>query len=166
MSAPKQVTKRRKLEKKRQRKRVTQLKRQKQAQIRRCQPDCLELAATPNAHVEITKMSDVLKDFVRPLAGSADGRDTYERLLWLGMVAWNAALLPEYRRAEMIDDLMEQGMRWESAWERQACCETVDRLVARKLERFAGYQRPILAFQLDELGDGDYYLSVASGLVC
>ena len=109
-------------------------------------------------------MSEVLGDFVAPMADFGHDRAAYERLLSLGQVAWNVALEPEHRREAMIDDMIEAGLPRESLWERQACRELVHRLIARKLESFAKYQRPILAFQLDELEDGDYHLSVASAV--
>ena len=165
MSAPKQLAKRRKLEKKRLRKRETRLKRQRKRQTGWYRPDGFGPVAMLDAPVGGVKMSEVLGDFVAPLADSfGDDRAAYERLLSLGQVAWNVALEPEHRREAMIDDMIEAGLPRESLWERQACRELLDRLVARKLESFAKYQRPILAFQLDELEDGGYYLSVASGL--
>jgi len=157
MSAPKQLAKRQKLERKRLRKQKTRLTRQKKRQTCWHQSDYFGLVGG-------VKMSEVLGDFVAPLADSADNLAAYERLLSLGLVAWNAALESEHRREAMIDDLLEEVLREASLWERQACHEIVDRLVARKLESFAEYQRPIMAFQLDELEDGGYYLSVASGL--
>jgi hypothetical protein len=165
MSAPKQVAKRRKLEKKRLRKRETRLKRQKRRQTGWYRPDGFGPVAMLDAPVGGVKMSEVLGDFVAPMADSSQDRAAYERLLSLGQVAWNAALEPEHRREAMIDDLIEAGLPWESLWERQACRELVHKLVARKLESFAKYQRPILAFQLDELEDGGYYLSVASAVL-
>lgn len=166
MSAPKQLAKRQKLERKRLRKREMRLKRQKKRQTCWYRSDGIEPVATRNVPAGGLKMSTVLEDFVAPLLDSAEDRDAYERLLSLGLIAWNAALQPEHRREAMIDDMIEEGLRGESPWERQACREIVQRLVARKLGRFAKYQRPILAFQLDELEDGGYYLSVVSGLLC
>ena len=164
MSAPKQIAKRRKLERKRLRKRETRLKRQRKRQTGWYRPDCFEPVAMLNAPVAGVKMSEVLGDFVAPLDDSGHDLAAYERLLSLGQIAWNAALQPEHRREAMIDDMIEKGLPGESPWERQACRELVHKLVARKLESFAKYQRPILAFQLDELEDGGYYLSVASGV--
>ena len=164
MSAPKQLAKRQKLERKRLRKQRTRFKRQKRQQACWYQPDGLGPVGFVNGPVGGVKMSEVLDDFVAPLADSADDRADYERLLSLGLVAWNAALEPQHRRKVMIDDVLQEGLRGASLWEQQACREVIDRLVARKLESFAEYQRPIMAFQLDELEDGGYYLSVVSGL--
>lgn len=165
MSAPKQIAKRRKLEKKRLRKRETRLKRQRKRQASWYRPDCFGPVAMLNAPVGGVKMSEVLGDFVAPMADFGHDRAAYERLLSLGQVAWNVALEPEHRREAMIDDMIEAVLPWGSLWERQTCRELVHRLVARKLESFAKYHRPILAFQLDELEDGGYYLSVASAVV-
>jgi hypothetical protein len=164
MSAPKQIAKRQKLERKRLRKRETRLKRQRKRQTSWYRPDCFGPVAMLNAPVGGVKMSEVMGDFVAPMADPGRDRVAYERLLSLGQVAWNVALEPEHRREAMIDDMIEAGLPWGSPWELQACRDLVHRLVARKLESFAKYQRPILAFQLDELEDGGYYLSVASAL--
>jgi hypothetical protein len=164
MSAPKQLAKRQKLERKRLRKRKTRLKRQKERQTSWYESDGFDPIGILNGPVGGLKMSEVLEDFVAPLADSADDRDAYERLYSLGLVAWNAALEPEHRRKAMIDDLLEELLRGADLWERHVCREIVDRLVTRKLESFAEYRRPILAFQFEDLEDGGYYLSVASGL--
>ncbi len=166
MSAPKQLAKRRKLERKQLRKRETRLKRQKERQKGWDGPGWLDPVAAFDPPFERTKMSEVLQDFVAPLWDSACDREACEHILMLGIVAWDAALQPQRGREAMINDMIEKGMSAASPSERQACSDTVHWLVARKLKLFAAYQRPIFSFQLDELEDGGYHLSVVSGLVC
>jgi len=166
MSAPKQLAKRQKLERKRRRKRETRLDRQKKRQTGWYQPDSFGPVGIVGGPVGGIMMSEVLQDFVAPLVNSVDGHAAYQRLFSVAQVAWNAALEPVYRREAIIADAIDEAMPGESQWARQECRELIDWLVARKLERFAKYQRPILSFQLDELDDGGYYLSVISGLFC
>ena len=165
MSMPKQAAKRRKLEKKRLRRREAHVKRQKRRQGGWCGPDWFEPVAALGVPGKIAKMSDVLGDFIAPVADSADDIEAYERLLSLGVIAWNVALQPEWRREAMIGAAIDDEIGWDHVWEREMRRDLLRRLVARKLECFAACQRPILAFHLDELEDGGYYLSVASGVV-
>ena len=156
MSAPKQLIKRRKLERKRLRKRESCLRRNKKQLSSRSEA----VFYGPFGNL---KMSDVLSDFVAPLADECRDRDAYSRLLTLGLVAWNAALRPQSERQGMVEDLIGKGLRDESPYVRRMCREVVDHLIARKLAHFAKYQRPILSFHLEDRGD-DYYLSVMSAL--
>ena len=156
MSAPRQLIKRRKLERKRLRKRESRLRRSKKQLSSRSE-------AVFYGPLGNLKMSEVLSDFVAPLSDECRDGEAYNRLLTLGLVAWNAALRPQPERRPMVDDLIGKGLRDESPYVRRMCGEIVDRLIARKLAYFAEYQRPILSFHLEDRGD-DYYLSVMSAL--
>jgi hypothetical protein len=109
------------------------------------------------------KMSEVLEDFVEPFSDLGDTEDAYRRLLSLGQMAWNAALLPEDERRAMIDETLRAGFPGASGAGRAEAREFVETLIRRKLEHFAGNQRAILSFTLTDTGDG-YHLSVASTL--
>ena len=109
------------------------------------------------------KMSEVLEDFVEPYRELADTDDSFRKLLTLGMLAWNAALLPEDQRWAMIDEMLAAGFSRCSKADLAAGREVVEVLVRRKEEQFAENQRAIISFQLTDTGDG-YHLSVASTL--
>ena len=156
MSAPKQLIKRRKLDRKRLRKRESRLRRNKKQLSSRSEA----VFYGPFGNL---KMSDVLSDFVAPLADECADREAYSRLLTLGLVAWNAALRPQPERQQMVDDVIGRGLCGESRYVHRMCREVVDHLIARKLAYFAEYQRPILGFNLEDRGD-DYFLSVMSAL--
>jgi hypothetical protein len=162
MSVPKQVAKRRRLEKKRLRKRQGRLKLQKSREARGQRADFFEPLAAMNAPAFGQKMSQVLGDFVAPVTGCANNLTDWKRLLSLGMIAWNSALQPPHCREAIINSAIDEGLRRENLQDRQADRKLVDWLIMRKLESFANYQRPIVAFQIDELEDGGYYLSVVS----
>jgi hypothetical protein len=170
MSAPKQVAKRHKLERKRRRKQATRLRRERERpreeQGRWWLPAWLRPATAPPGLGLGVKMSRVLEDFVAPLADACEGRDDYERLFRLAVVAWNAALEPPGSGAAMIRQALEGLLQGESPWERQRCGQIVARLVARKLESFSQYERPVLGFDLIDLPDGGLYLTVASATYC
>jgi hypothetical protein len=165
MSAPKQLAKRQKLERKRRRKRESFLNRKKRQQPCWGRPDFdYEPSLVANGPVGGFKMSDVLQEFASPLIDeTADGK-TLRRVFSIAVLEWNAALEPVYSRSAFIASGIDGAMKNTEPWERLACRELIESLVARKLAHFARYQRPIMAFQLDELDDGGYYLSVASGV--
>src|SRR3954471_12797318 len=56
------------------------------------------------------KMSEVLEEFIEPYSDLADTDEAFEKLLNLGVLAWNAALLPEDERQAIIDKTVETGL--------------------------------------------------------
>ncbi len=109
------------------------------------------------------KMSAVLEDFVEPYRDTASTEDEFRKLLLLGSLAWNAALLPEDERRAMIEETLKAGMSRGDEADLAAVREIVEWLVRRKLEHFAANQRAIVSFELTDTGDG-FHLSVASTL--
>ncbi|CEF48412.1 unnamed protein product [uncultured bacterium] len=108
-------------------------------------------------------MSEVLEGFIEPYRDLADTDDAYERLLTLGMLAWNAALLPVDRRRTLIAETLEANFAMASRSDQALARETIETLIRRKLEHFAENQRAILSFKLSHTRDG-LHLSVASTL--
>jgi len=178
MSVPKNLAKRQKLARKRQRKQQSRLKHRKQSALptESFQAEPLEekfpqsLAEKfPGGIVHVgavgnIKTSDVLDDFVKPFADLIEDADAYRRLLTLGMLAWNAALEPEWRQQQMVDDVIGKGLAAETQWVQMNCRQIVNQLVERKRKYFAQYKRPILNFMLQDTGDG-YHLTVISAVV-
>ena len=128
-----------------------------------------KLEQGPFAHQEIVvepedaaKMSDVLEDFVEPYRDTADTKDAYQKLLMLGMMAWNAALLPVKEQQNMLQQLLDR-LPHTSAEDKKALMAFLRELIERKLKYFSQNRRAILSIDLQETGDG-YYLSVASTL--
>ena len=99
------------------------------------------------------KMSEVLEDFVEPYRELADTQDALRKLLNLGMLAWNAALLPEDQRQAIIDEILAAGLSRASEAERAQARELVEALVRRKEELFAANRRAIVSFELTHRGD-------------
>ncbi len=108
-------------------------------------------------------MSEVLEDFVEPYRDFDGTQDEFRNLLNMGMLAWNAALLPEHERPAMIEKLLAAGLSRASEADRALARQFVELLVRRKLEHFAANRRAIISFQLTDRG-GDYHISVASTL--
>jgi hypothetical protein len=109
------------------------------------------------------KMSDVLEDFVEPYRDLADTEDAFRKLLNLGMLAWNAALLPGGERRAMIDETLGAALSRASAPDRAQARVFVEEMVRRKLEHFPGNRRAIISFELTDTGTG-FHLAVASTL--
>jgi hypothetical protein len=164
MSAPKQLAKRQKLERKRRRKHEALRRRQRRRQADLRPSELFDVFPAVSSPVGGIKMSTVLEDFLAPWADSAENIEAYSTIISMGVVAWNAALEPAHWRAAFVSSAIDAAMKNASIQERLACREFIENLIVRKLEYFAEYHRPILAFQLDELDDGGWYLSVASGL--
>jgi len=109
------------------------------------------------------KMSEVLEEFIEPYRDGADTDDAYEKLMMLGVLAWNAALLPADQRKAMVDETIAAGFSRASRSDQALAREVVETLIRRKLEHFAENQRAIISFKLTNTGDG-LHLSVASTL--
>ena len=164
MSAPRQLAKRQRLERKRRRKRETLRRRREKQPPFPSAGDFFDAFPAVSGPVRGIKMSTVLESFVAPLLHQVDGYRAYSTLISMGVVAWNAALEPEYRRTAFVSSAIDAAMKNATLRERLEGRELIEGLIARKLQHFANYQRPILAYQLDELEDGVFYLSVASAL--
>ncbi|MFQ5340717.1 MAG: hypothetical protein ACE5F6_04130 [Anaerolineae bacterium] len=111
----------------------------------------------PSGHV---KMSDILDDFVEPYVGFTDTEEEYRELLSVAIVAWNASLLPEEDRQDMIDSIIE-GMPALTEELEEDFREIVKELMERKRRHFSEYRRMIIDFELTDTGSG-YHLTVAS----
>jgi hypothetical protein len=164
MSVPKQLAKRMRMERKPLRMRERRLARKKTGATSFCGIDFFDLPGVVSGPVGGVKMSDVLNEFVFPVLKSSFDRDALLQLYSVAQTAWNIALEPQRRHETMIDETLDERLVDPTPLQREACREMLSWLVTRKLEHFADYQRPILSFQLDELDDGGYYLSVVSGL--
>jgi hypothetical protein len=110
----------------------------------------------------IEKMSAVLQKFVEPDMEMATDEQGYRTVLTLGMVAWNAALLPEDLRISGLDDSFRKH-RVRGA--RQELLRGIlQELINRKQAFFSTSRRSIVDFVLTNTGDG-YYLNVVSMLL-
>jgi len=110
------------------------------------------------------KMSELLPELVEPFADLAADAQSYQRLLMLGTLAWNAALLPPAEQQEMVDETIREGLGSQGEELRAGCREIVNQLILRKQRYFSQYRRPIVDFRLEDRGNR-YYLSVASAIM-
>ena len=107
------------------------------------------------------KMYEVLEEFVEPFAAEVEGLEEYRRLLCVGQLAWNAALCSEPERGAMVRETLSAAMAGADRETLAAGRVLVETLIARKERHFADLQRSILAFDLQDIGDG-WYLNAVS----
>jgi hypothetical protein len=165
MSVPKQLAKRRRLEKKRLRKREARAANQRKPSRLSCLTDAFDLPYAVLGPSRGLKMSEVMQDFVAPAMEPDLDRPALLQLYSMAETAWNIALEPEHRHDTLIDTAIRDRLKRPTTLERESCREFLRCLVDRKLDYFAADNRSILAFKLDDLEDGGHYLSVVSGLL-
>lgn len=167
MSAPKSRVKQQKIARKRQRKEAARLKRERKRQNRWSDSDfggpILHFGA-PGLPAPF-KMSDVLSRFVEPYAdGIASSIEEYRALLTMGKLAWNATLIDEPKRGQIVDKCIAVSMEECSLEDRSLFRKQFYEMIARKERLFAHYRREIIGFEVHDTGDG-WHLNVASLLV-
>jgi predicted transcriptional regulator len=117
-----------------------------------------EIVVAPGGDV---KMSEVLWAFVEPYREFADTEEALGKLLTLAVLAWNATLLPEGERPDMVDRVFDTLPPDEEL--RAGLKGIVDELIERKERYFSQYNRMIVGFELQDRGR-DYHLTIASFL--
>lgn len=103
------------------------------------------------------KMSDVLEEFLAPYIDDAKNDDAYQKLIQLGVIAWNAALLEGDAQQEAVEKMAEIA----PASLRQDFRNILWEMIERKQRHFADNRRTILDYQLTDLG-GQWHLSIVS----
>ena len=101
-----------------------------------------EVVWNPSGEV---KMSEVLIDFIEPYLEFADTLESYRKLVILGIMAWNASLLPKGEQQDMVDSIFHQfNQQMPRVTEELRLEEIVDTLIARKKAYFSEYTRAII----------------------
>lgn len=103
------------------------------------------------------KMSEVLEAFIAPYMEFAETEESFEKLVTIAVIAWNAALLPRSAQTEAINDLLQS-----LPPETQADAKSIVRdLIRRKRKYFGKIRRAIIDFEIIDTRDG-FHLTVAS----
>ena len=102
-------------------------------------------------------MSAVLLDFIEPYQEHADTTEAMHKLLSIDLIAWNGAMLPEAQRVASLQKVSET-LPADTVEDFYAI---VEEMMVRKNKHFAHYTRPILDYELTDLGDS-YHMSVVS----
>ncbi len=104
------------------------------------------------------KMSELLLDFVAPYTASADAHEEFQKVVLLGLIAWNITLLPAGLRKESLDGLLSKAVPADTATDFR---KIIDQMVERKEKYFAENRRFIMAHHWTMTGRGPH-LSVVS----
>ncbi len=106
------------------------------------------------------KMSEVLMELIQPEWNDCANEESMQKLLTLGIAAWNAALVPLAKRTAFLDEIA-------SAFPRELRSDfrlVIEPLIRRKEQLFPHIRRPIISYDLTWLNSGDPHLTVMSGL--
>ena len=115
------------------------------------------------------KISDALVDVAKPLLvqQSSDleiwetDLETWEKIMTLTMVAWNAVVTEEETGEPMLSKL--PGILAEkTGLPEQACAELIVPLAARKMAEYPNDRRFVMNVQVSELDGGRFYVTAAS----
>ena len=88
------------------------------------------------------KMSEVLLNFVEPFTAAADSNEEFQKIVLVGILAWNIALLPKELRQESLDSMIAKAVPPDAAADFQ---KIIDEMMARKQRCFAENRRFIPA---------------------
>ena len=108
------------------------------------------------------KMSKVLEEFISPHLPLMETEAALQKLVALGVVAWNIALEPESKHRQMVENTFTDKVFEEEPEMKAIGEEILYELIERKKEHFSDFKQTILEYELLEKGNGRYALSVAS----
>jgi hypothetical protein len=122
---------------------------------------------------ELPKASAALMELVEPWRDGCEDRDSYYKILMLGMTAWNISFMPADERKEHVRSILEtviegdnDGGTGRSSAIEEDCADfeaILAELVSRKLLLFPLDRRFLLNLNLVETS-GDYRVTVMSEL--
>ncbi len=105
------------------------------------------------------KMSQVLIEFIEPYTDDADSDESFKKLLTIAIIAWNASLLPDKEREDLIDKtitILQPELR-------QDMKGILERMIQRKGAHFGHIRRMIIDYQI-EMATKGWHVIVASTL--
>ena len=97
------------------------------------------------------KMSEVMAQFIEPYLTDSMTTDMVRRLVLMATAAWNAALFPEPKRSEIIDELFNSAFPPDPAIQREARAGMAV-MIQRKLSYFRDNQRFIISCDVKGAG--------------
>ncbi|MFM7603391.1 MAG: hypothetical protein ACKO7R_19670 [Pseudanabaena sp.] len=116
----------------------------------------------------LAKMSEVLKDFIRPYADIPQNKKELQRLLETAVTAWDLAFMPKEKRESELDQIfasmLKKAKKNIDKEDLATSRALIEDFIDRKLKYFADEQRQVIDFQVEYLGRGEYHLSVASAM--
>lgn len=112
---------------------------------------------------EKNKLSVAIGRLIQPFEHEADSYDSYHTLVGFACAAWNASLVKETERSAMVDEFIRSVLKRGAPREvRDDFRAIILELIERKLKLFPKDTRFIANYELEDLGKGDYHLTIAS----
>lgn len=108
-------------------------------------------------------MSGAIQEITNPFLIPDMTQDAYERLIALGVTAWNVVLVSDDRRRVLLQKMAEQIEQDADEEAREIFEEFIELLIARRLQLFPHNKRWIIDYVVTDLGD-TFHLSVISEL--
>jgi hypothetical protein len=105
-----------------------------------------------------TKMSEVLLEFLEPYSRYSRTNEDLNKLLGIAVIAWNAALLPENERKEIIENALKAA----PLEIRQDMKAIVDEMIERKETHFAHNKRFIINYQVTMTKEGPHVTALST----
>ena len=111
-----------------------------------------------------SKISAVFWRFIEPFSQYATTLQAMEKLVVLGICAWNAVLLPTDKRQKLMDEVMQNVLGQAGEESRGDLNYILASLLKRKEQFFADDRRDIVSYRLEDI-DANYHLSMVSTLL-
>lgn len=108
-----------------------------------------------------TKISAVFLAFIDPFKKYATTSAAMEKLVVLGICAWNAGVIPEAERQKLMDGVVRNVLAQAREEWRRDLDYILTSLLKRKEQFFADDHRYILTYHLEDTG-ANYHLSMVS----
>ncbi|MDR1158903.1 MAG: hypothetical protein LBK75_11505 [Oscillospiraceae bacterium] len=107
----------------------------------------------------LEKMSDILLDYAEPFLNTidSDNKDEYENAIMMAMAVWNCSVMGDTSKGrrkirKLMKPIMSEG---ESR-------RVVQYMLERKRQMYPDNKRMMMNYELTEMPDGGFHLSVAS----
>lgn len=110
------------------------------------------------------KMSAVLLKFLKPYLNTVNSFRDYKSLITLGIIAWNASLLPPEKQEEAVSIQLPKIVSKMPKNIKSDMMDIINELMERKQKYFKEIKRLILEYTVEEKGE-NFDLSVVSSLI-
>lgn len=110
------------------------------------------------------KMSAVLLKFLKPYLNTVNSLRDYKSLITLGIIAWNASLLPPEKQKEAVSIQLPKIVSKMPKNIKSDMMDIIKELMERKQKYFQGIRRLILEYTVEDKGE-NFDLSVVSSLI-
>ncbi|GJD22945.1 hypothetical protein RIVM261_079010 [Rivularia sp. IAM M-261] len=110
------------------------------------------------------KMSAVLLKFLKPYLNTVNSFRDYKSLITLGIIAWNASLLPPEKQEEAVSIQLPKIVSKMPKNIKSDMMDIINELMERKQRYFNDIKRLILEYTVEEKGE-NFDLSVVSSLI-